>query len=233
MSHSTCDRGQSVHARAALARVLRREPRARLRRSRQVRTRRAGVRRAPRTRRPRRHCVTTWRSSVRPRAASARSHVRSSRRRARLGVHRSRRPRPRASSRSGKPSGISYTPGRATAPETVTSVEPGSSSVPSPRNQCAPKRAMSARCASVSAFCTSVGRPRDATLERARGHERGLRLAAVEPAHQRGLLAGDVAARRGFEPHRHRVVRGARLARSMARRQTVRCSASRPVRRTR
>ena len=53
----------------------------------------------------------------------------------------------------------------------------------------------SARSHSVSTFCTSVGPTVDAALERAGRHERRLRVAAVEPVHERGLLAGDVAVR--------------------------------------
>jgi hypothetical protein len=43
------------------------------------------------------------------------------------------------------------------APDSVTSVDPRSRSVPSCRNQPGPWRAISARCASVSTFCMSVG----------------------------------------------------------------------------
>ena len=41
----------------------------------------------------------------------------------------------------------------------MTSIEPGSSAVPTDRNHDAPYRAISARCARVSTFCTSVGLP--------------------------------------------------------------------------
>ena len=82
----------------------------------------------------------------------ARPTFRSSRRRgnrttSRRGLRTARR-HPRASRRVG----ISWTPARANAPPRVTRA------VPAP-NQVGPKRAISARCASVSTFCTSVGRP--------------------------------------------------------------------------
>ena len=41
----------------------------------------------------------------------------------------------------------------------VVSMEPGSAAVPTARNQRGPYRAMSARWASVSTFCTRVGAP--------------------------------------------------------------------------
>ena len=68
-------------------------------------------------------------------------------------------PARRSSSATGVPSSISYTPGPVTAPLSETRMDPGSSVVPSSRNHSGPKRAIRARCASVSAFCTSVGAP--------------------------------------------------------------------------
>ena len=57
------------------------------------------------------------------------------------------------------PTGTSTTEGRTTDPATVTSVVPGALVQPLSRNQSPPLRPISARCASVSTFCTSVGRP--------------------------------------------------------------------------
>src|ERR1700736_3832336 len=59
---------------------------------------------------------------------------------------------------SGVPTGTSITPGRTTAPLTVTRAVPGSSGLPDWRNHTAPLRAIWARCARVSTFWTSVGR---------------------------------------------------------------------------
>ena len=57
------------------------------------------------------------------------------------------------------PVGTSTTPGRGTAPPTVTRTVPGSVGDPSAANQSGPKRARRASCASVSALATRVGRP--------------------------------------------------------------------------
>src|SRR5437879_1711901 len=59
---------------------------------------------------------------------------------------------------SGVPTGTSITPGRATAPLTVTRAVPGSSGVPERRNQVAPLRAIWATWLRVSTLPTSVGR---------------------------------------------------------------------------
>src|SRR6266508_3228369 len=61
--------------------------------------------------------------------------------------------------RRAAPCGTSYTPVAVTAPLTVARNVPGSSGVPSSRNQAAPWRTSNARWASVSTFCTRVGRP--------------------------------------------------------------------------
>src|SRR5690349_5393581 len=57
------------------------------------------------------------------------------------------------------PTGNSTTDGCATAPRTVSTSDPGSSGWPTCRNHSEPLRDSSARLASVSTFCTSVGRP--------------------------------------------------------------------------
>ena len=97
------------------------------------------------------------------------------------------------------PDSSSVMPGRPTAPPSVTSIEPGSSSLPSSRNQSGPWRAMSAMLASVSTFWTSVGRPRTPRSIGPRRHEGRLRGPAVQPLHERGLLAGDEAVGHGDE----------------------------------
>src|SRR6478736_3930627 len=78
---------------------------------------------------------------------------------------------------SGVPSGISTTPGRGTAPATVTSVVPGSAAVPTAANQSDPNRATNARWASVSALSTRVGRPG---------------ITGVQEPHQGGRFGGDI-----------------------------------------
>ena len=94
---------------------------------------------------------------------------------------------------SGVPSAISCTPGRPTAPPTVTSAEPGMvRRSRAARNHAGPWRAISARCASVSGFCTSVGRRREAALERPR--RRDGRLAA---GRRRGPRSAPSPRRRG------------------------------------
>ena len=60
---------------------------------------------------------------------------------------------------SGVPIAASATSTEPLACRSVHSMLPGSSGVPSPRNQPGPYRAISARWASVSTFWTSVGRP--------------------------------------------------------------------------
>ena len=63
-----------------------------------------------------------------------------------------------AAAQSEEPSAASTTsgpPGR----RTVRSIVPGFCGVPIPRNHSAPKRATRATWASVSTFCTNVGRP--------------------------------------------------------------------------
>ena len=85
-------------------------------------------------------------------------------------------------------------PGPRTAPESVTSADPGSSGVPISRNQRAPWRAISARWASVSTFWTSVGRwltPRS----NGRAAERRRGQAGVDEVDQRALLPGEVPLR--------------------------------------
>jgi hypothetical protein len=67
--------------------------------------------------------------------------------------------RPRISGAAGCPWATATTPGRSTAPLTVTSAVPGSGSVPHDRNQATPNRAIKATCTSDSTFCTTVGRP--------------------------------------------------------------------------
>ena len=59
----------------------------------------------------------------------------------------------------GVPGAASTTPGRWTAPRSVSSTVPGSSGVPTARNQPAPWRAISATWAKVSALASTVGRP--------------------------------------------------------------------------
>ena len=65
-----------------------------------------------------------------------------------------------------------------------------------------------AACASVSTFCTSVGRPCDTALGRPRRHEGGPGRAAVEESDQRGLLARHVAAGDLRQLDRHAVQPG-------------------------
>ena len=57
------------------------------------------------------------------------------------------------------PSGTSVILGWPSARRMVASIEPGSAAVPTSRNQRGPRRAISARCASVSTFWTRVGLP--------------------------------------------------------------------------
>ena len=87
----------------------------------------------------------------------------------------------------GRPSSTSCTPGRLTAPLTVTSVVPGEFGVPAARYQSSPKRAISARCARVSTLDTSVGRPCSPFVGRPHPGRAG--IAGVERVHQRGALA--------------------------------------------
>ena len=103
----------------------------------------------------------------------------------------------------GVPIPISSTHGSRTAPSTVTSIDPGSAGVPTAPNQDAPYRAISARWASVSTFCTSVGRPPSPCSE-SRGGARGRGDAALDPVHDRAGLAGDkpVGGRDDPDPHR-------------------------------
>ena len=102
-------------------------------------------------------------------------------------------------SRSGMPSGISVILGWPSARRMVASIEPGSAAVPASRNQRGPRRAISARCASVSTFCTRVGlpfRPRSVILG---GMKVGIDGAAAQVVDQRGLLAGEEAGGRDGE----------------------------------
>ncbi len=101
---------------------------------------------------------------------------------------------------NGVPSANSYTPGRATAPTVVVRTDPGSSVVPTDPYHSAPKRATSARLASVSTFCTRVARPRTPRSYGRGGTETGLASPPLRKIDDRALLAGDVAARRHRDP---------------------------------
>ena len=90
--------------------------------------------------------------------------------------------------------------GPGAARSTVTSSVPGSARVPTARNQGGPYRAISARCASVSTFCTRVGAP-PWSRSVARG---GMNAAA--PGRRRGgdhgrLLAGQESRRGEHDRH--------------------------------
>ena len=128
-----------------------------------ARSRRPGTPSAPSTtttprrarRRAAQRAVVERRGRRRPPGATRRSTRRPA------GLGRRRRPagaRQRASASGDARRRSRGRPAPRTAPETVTSVVPGRSRRARPRNQAAPWRAMSARCASVSTFWTSVGR---------------------------------------------------------------------------
>ena len=81
-----------------------------------------------------------------------------SRRGERRGYGRDRLPRARRPNAGREPSAASTTMGPS-GRVTVSSMVPGFCAVPTDRNQSAPKRATRATWASVSTFCTNVGRP--------------------------------------------------------------------------
>ena len=94
---------------------------------------------------------------------------------------------------------------------------PDRSAVPALRHQCAPKRAMSATCASVSTLSTSVGRRSTPRSNGRGGVNSGFGVAAVEPVDQRGLLADDVARRRRGDAQPDPVGSGCGVRRSRVR----------------
>ena len=107
-------------------------------------------------------------------------------------------------------------------------MEPGSSAVPTLRNQSGPYRAISARCASVSTFCTSVGRPTTPRSKTRGGLNRGIagspltRLASADssPARKRGgasMISTGAASRPA-------AARSATAARSRSCSRALRCT---------
>ena len=144
-----------------------------------------------------------------------------------------RRRRPRSGSDSEAPCSISYTPGWAIGPDSVTSAEPGWLGVPSWRNQPAPWRAISATWASVSTLLTSVGRRRTPCSNGIGGVNVGFAGPPFEVADERRLLPGDVVA--GDDHHRQpRRAAGApgAPARSSIARRCCRCRRRATRRRT-
>ncbi len=103
---------------------------------------------------------------------------------------------------------------------------PARQSVPARRNQAAPKRAISATCASVSTFWSSVGRPSDAALERPRRRHRRLRRPAVQPVDDalspRPRRSGPAATRAGSARRRAPSTRRSSSARSSSRARRAR-----------
>ena len=105
-----------------------------------------------------------------------------------------------------------------TAPESVTSVVPGSSRVPADAEpvgaEAADQREVAERLDVLHERRPAV----DAAFERPGRHERRLRVAAVQPVDERGLLAGHVAVRSADHadraPRRSRTARRSAIARS-------------------
>ena len=96
-------------------------------------------------------------------------------------------------SASGVPRSISTTPGCSTAPETVTSDVPGSSTSPWARNASGPVRAIRATWARVSALCTRAPRrPMRRGTPLSGGTSAGTAARSIQ-RDERGLLAGDEA----------------------------------------
>ena len=94
---------------------------------------------------------------------------------------------------SGVPRSISTTPGCSTAPESVTSDVPGSSTSPWARKASGPVRAIIATWASVSALCTSAPDVRCAGRCPCPVGTTGSDSPGIDPTHQRRLLAGNEA----------------------------------------
>ena len=86
------------------------------------------------------------------------------------------------------------------APLTVARNVPGCSAVPTSRNQPAPRRAISARCASVSTFWTSVGAAPIPLPHNQIRHVARDRPAALDRGDDGGLLPGDERLRRRSPP---------------------------------
>ena len=202
-------------SRVRAGRSRRRSPRGRGRRGRTGRRSRlrgsaARGRTRPRRRRwretrrlPPRRGFRAANDATRPRRR--RSSRRSSRRRGRPKAARWPRRARASSSPTVEPSSISCTPGRATAPESVTSAVPGASTVPASRNQRGPNRAIERKlgeCLGVLHECRPVV---EAALERERRLERRLGRTSGHGLQQRRLLAGDEPVGHGGDAERHAV----------------------------
>ena len=187
------DRREAVHARPALPRGLARQPG---HDPRHLGHRAGRLRQGDDDARAERQAPARERRRPRARSDAARVAVdpacRGSRRRRTARAARSAPPARPAGRRARVPDARSRArPGGARTPSRVTSVEPGWSAGPSARNHPGPWRAISARCASVSVFCTSVGLRFSPRSDGRGGVRVGFGARPSERPQQRGLLAAE------------------------------------------